>query len=83
MLNLTEEVQEALLETKISERHARSLLKVKDEKKQTEMLNRIINERLTVRKTDEEIEKMLNNENDNVVSIPDVVTPINDEYVSG
>ena len=79
LLNLSDDVQEALLENRISERHARSLLKVKDETKQVEMLNRIINERLTVRKTDEEIDKMLNenlNNNtfaqDEVVQIPDV-----------
>ena len=60
LLNLSDDVQEALLENKISERHARSLLKIKDEKKQVEMLNKIINERLTVRKLDEEIDKMNN-----------------------
>ena len=57
LLDLDEEVQEALLNSKISERHARSLLKLQDKKLQVEMLNRIINERMTVRKTDEEIEK--------------------------
>jgi len=70
LLNLAEEVQEALLNTKISERHARSLLKIKDENKQVEMLNRIINERLTVRRTDEEIKKM-----DNNTIIPDITLP--------
>ena len=58
LLNLTDDVQEALLENEISERHARSLLKIKNKKQQTEMLHRIINERLTVRKTDEEISKL-------------------------
>lgn len=58
LLNLSDEVQEALLQNKISERHARSLLKLKDFKDQNYMLNRIISERLTVRRTDEEIEKM-------------------------
>lgn len=58
LLNLAEEVQEALLEQKISERHARSLLKL-NEKQQKIMLERIISERLTVRKTDEEIKKLL------------------------
>lgn len=58
LLNLNDEVQEALMENKISERHARSLLKLNDDQ-QILMLNRIINERLTVRKTDEEIEKLL------------------------
>ncbi len=73
LLNLAEEVQEALLETKISERHARSLLKIKDEKQQVMMLNRIINERLTVRKTDEEIEKMFKEEGNNggIVNVPE------------
>lgn len=58
LLNLNEAVQEALLEKKISERHARSLLRITDPTKQREMLNRIINERLTVRKVDEEIQKL-------------------------
>lgn len=64
LLKLDDEVQEALLESKISERHARSLLKLTDKNKQKQMLAKIINERLTVRKTDEEISKMMN-ENDN------------------
>ena len=59
LLNLSDEVQEALLEEKISERHARSLLKL-TEKQQPEILNKIINERLTVRKTDQLINNMLN-----------------------
>src|SRR5574344_2142086 len=57
LLNLDESVQEALLENKISERHARSLLKLKSTRMQEEMLKNIINERMTVRKNDDEIEK--------------------------
>ena len=64
LLNLSDEVQEALMENKISERHARSLLKL-NEQDQILMLNRIINERLTVRKTDEEIAKLLENNGGN------------------
>lgn len=59
LLNLTEDVQEALLENKISERHARSLLKLKNEDEQEKMLHRIITERLTVRKLDGEIQKII------------------------
>ena len=59
LLNLSDEVQEALLENKISERHARSLLRLTTESEQNDMLQRIINERLTVRKTDEEIDKKI------------------------
>lgn len=58
LLNLNEDVQDALMQGKISERHARSLLRLKNDL-QPVMLNKIISERLTVRKTDEEIEKML------------------------
>ena len=65
LLNLDDDVQEALLNEKISERHARSLLKLDTHEKQKKLLERIINERLTVRKTDEEIDKMMNN-NDNI-----------------
>lgn len=58
LLNLSDEVQDALLGNKISERHARSLLRLQTKEQQNQMLNRIINERLTVRRTDEEIDKM-------------------------
>lgn len=61
LLNLHDDVQEALLDGKISERHARSLLKLEGQD-QVNMLNRIINERLTVRQTDVEINKIVKNE---------------------
>lgn len=64
LLNLDEEVQEAVLEEKISERHARSLLKLSDVNQQRKMLSKIIENRLTVRRTDEEIAKVLNGEAD-------------------
>jgi ParB family chromosome partitioning protein len=63
LLNLDEEVQEALLEEKISERHARSLLRLSDTNQQKNMLNKIISERLTVRKTDDLIAKIIKGEN--------------------
>ncbi len=58
LLSLDESVQDAVLNGKISERHARSLLKIKDLAEQKKMLNRIITERLTVRQLEEEIKKM-------------------------
>ena len=63
LLNLDDEVQDALLDEKISERHARSLLKLSKMSEQREMLKRIITERLTVRRTDEEIEKIIKGNN--------------------
>lgn len=58
LLNLDDEVQSYLLNNKISERHARSLLRIPDKEKQVEMLHRIVEERLTVKQTDKEIEKL-------------------------
>ena len=58
LLNLSNEVQEALLNNEISERHARSLLKVEDEDEQVELLRTIIRERLNVRDTDKLIESL-------------------------
>ena len=62
LLNLSNEVQDALLNNQISERHARSLLKIDKEDEQVEILNRIINERLNVRDTDNLINSYINGE---------------------
>ena len=62
LLNLTEEVQDALMNEKISERHARSLLQLSDKDDQINMLNKIIDNRYTVRQLDAEIKKVLNKE---------------------
>ncbi|MCH5166822.1 MAG: ParB/RepB/Spo0J family partition protein [Erysipelotrichales bacterium] len=59
LLTLDESVQDALLKDKISERHARSLLRVTDKYKQVDLLNKTINERWPVRLLDEEIDKVL------------------------
>lgn len=58
LLSLDKDVQNALLKGEISERHARSILHLTDKEKQKIILKKIINDRLTVRKTDEEIRKM-------------------------
>lgn len=58
LLNLDDEVQQALLDEKISERHARTLLTIDDKNLQKEWLHRIINERLTVRQLDQELKKV-------------------------
>ena len=59
LLNLCDEVQNALLNEQISERHARSLLQLQNPDDQRMMLNRIIKERLTVKQLDNEIKKFL------------------------
>ena len=64
LLNLCDEVQNALLNEKISERHARSLLQLENPDDQKKMLDRIIKERLTVKQLDNEIKKMLEGESE-------------------
>ena len=63
LLNLDEEVQKALLDGNISERHARSLLQLPDKNKQKELLQKIIAKRLTVRQLDDEIKNLNKSEN--------------------
>lgn len=58
LLTLDEAVQEAILAEKISERHARTLLKVPLHEKQRELLNKVINERLTVKQLEDEIKNI-------------------------
>lgn len=65
LLNLDSSVQDALLNNKISERHARSLLVLPNGELQKEWLERIINERMTVRELDDAL-KELNNKKEPV-----------------
>ena len=55
LLSLPDEIQEALLKEQISERHARTLLNVEDPKTQKELLDKVIENKLSVRKLEEEI----------------------------
>lgn len=55
LLNLDEEVQQALLNNQISERHARSLLVLSNPEDQKKWLQKILKERLTVRQLDDAI----------------------------
>lgn len=66
LLNLDEVVQDAILEGKISERHARSLLKIDDKQEQRNVLSEIINNRLTVRQTDDLIKSKYGNVGDTI-----------------
>ena len=73
LLNLDEEVQQALIENKISERHARSLLVLPTHEEQRKWLKRIINERMTVRELDNELKKLneeTNKEEDDETDVP-------------
>ena len=89
LLNLTSEAQDALMNDKISERHARSLLSVTDPEKQKVLLNKVISERLTVRQLDDEIKKESNPASESTLNhIPsydelgDVGTPVEETPVT-
>lgn len=65
LLNLDEDVQEALLNNKISERHARSILRLEDKNDQKQILKEILDKRLNVRDTESLISNKLSlNENE-------------------
>ena len=53
LLSLDDEVKDALMHEKISERHARSLLTLKSNEEQKQVLNQIIDNKLTVKQTDD------------------------------
>ena len=89
LLNLTSEAQDALMNDKISERHARSLLSVIDPEKQKALLNKVISERLTVRQLDDEIKKESNPASERALNhvpsydeLGDVGTPVEESPVT-
>ena len=61
LLQLSEPVKEALKLRKISERHARALLGLRDEHLQIKILNEIINRDLTVKQTEARVEQYKTN----------------------
>ncbi|MBQ6477199.1 MAG: ParB/RepB/Spo0J family partition protein [Bacilli bacterium] len=58
LLQLNDDVKKALLSEEISERHARTLLRIEDPVAQTEMLKRVITEKINVRDLEKEIDKI-------------------------
>ena len=71
LLTLPIEVQDALLHGEISERHARSLISIKDTRKQLDLLDKVKNEKLTVRELDGVIKNMLEEANkDGLYNLP-------------
>lgn len=59
LLKLPTLIKSAILENSLTERHARALLKLPDETMQTKALKVILKKQLNVKKTEEMIEKML------------------------
>ncbi|MBM7541356.1 nucleoid occlusion protein [Amphibacillus cookii] len=59
LLKLPEPVQQAILNKSITERHARALIVLKNQDKQEQLLQEIIEKQLNVKQTEERIEKMM------------------------
>jgi len=60
VLKLSRTVLNGLLENNLTERHGRALLALNDERAQMDVLSKVIKENLTVKKTEEFINKLLN-----------------------
>ena len=61
LLRLSEEERKVILASKLSERHARALLRIYDENTRKEILYRIVNEGLNVAKSEELVDSIINN----------------------
>jgi len=81
LLSLPDEVQEALLRDQISERHARSLLNLDTSEEQINMLHKIINNRMTVRELDNEINILKGNVNPETDSEKITIEPVDENQV--
>jgi ParB family chromosome partitioning protein len=59
LLKLSKNVRNTLLENRLTERHARALLKISEEDKQVKVLNTVIEKKLNVKETEKLIEREL------------------------
>jgi len=59
LLRLPQEIKNEILKNKLTERHARALLKLPDEKLQQKAVKTIVKKSLNVKKTEELVEKLL------------------------
>ncbi|MDN7242584.1 nucleoid occlusion protein [Planococcus sp. N028] len=62
LLKLPEEIQNALLNRTITERHARALLQIKDNELQMKVFHETVEQSLNVKQLEEKVEKALSNE---------------------
>lgn len=79
LLSLPEEIKNALNNRQISERHARSLLKITDSATQIELLNQIIDKKLTVKELDHIIESTLSDEAQINLAISNIMASLKKE----
>ena len=68
ILKLSPEIRQKLCENNLSERHARAILRLSDEKSRIRALNTIISRGLNVMKSEELVEDMLKSENQDKIT---------------
>ncbi len=81
LLQLNDDTKKALLSEEISERHARTLLRIEDPEQQTEMLKRVITEKINVRDLEKQIDALYpkkEKEGAQGKTPVDLITPIQD-----
>lgn len=61
LLTLPREIQQALMERKITERHARAFLSLRNSAEQIRLLGEVLEKELTVKQTEERVRKLLEN----------------------
>ena len=77
LLTLPKTIQDALSNNKISERHARSLMTIKDETEQNRLLNKVIENKMTVKELDNLINQESITEKEIKEAINDIMKIIN------
>ncbi len=82
LLSLPPEVQKALNEKKISERHARTLLQLKNSSEQINYLNRIISDKLTVKELEELIKNNISDEETINTTIQSIMNSIKKDNIN-
>ena len=60
LLKLPEEIQQAIMDKRLSERHARSLMQVKDEEVQIKLMNESIEQQWNVKQLEEKVNEIVN-----------------------
>ena len=58
MLSLPEEIQTSIIANNLTERHARALLKLRDEEERKQVIKRVIHNNLNVKQTEKLIEEI-------------------------
>jgi ParB family chromosome partitioning protein len=80
LVQLPERIQALLSDGKLSEGHARALLGLETEEQMTHLAQRVVDEKLSVRKTEELVREMLGSPGETSSAMPEVGSTTPDEF---